>query len=146
MANRERGAVSLEINGSAYTFRLTTAAMVELEEACSTPARQISRPDGSVEAIPAVEMTFPQILKKVLNGSTKHTVLFVWASLLDAHPRLTVAEVQKLIDDAGGLLAFGQQVQDIVKASSPEEDDARPQKAQGGGTGGGSTSRRAKSA
>jgi hypothetical protein len=146
MANRERGAFALTIGGRVYTFRLTTSAMAELEDACSTPLKVTTTKDGQQVTTPAVEMTFPQILGKVQGGSAKYIALFVWAALLEHHPTLTVKEASALIDEAGGLVAFAGQIQHIVGASQPDAEESRPPEAQDAGTGARSTSKRAKSA
>ncbi len=135
MANRERGERAIEINGRTYVIKLTTSAMAELEDACSTPDRLL---------------TFPQILERVMRGSVKYLRLYVWAALLDKHPDITVAEVGALIDEAGGVSGFEALLKAVNDAAEPDQEDQRPQTAQvttpTRGTGARSTSARVKSA
>lgn len=122
----------MEIGGRAYTFRLTTSAMAELEDACGTPTQP---------------MYFPQILDRVMQGSAKFIRLFVWACLLDKHPDTTVIQAGALIDEAGGLITFAGRLKALLNAGQPDKEDLRPLKAQATrGAGGRSTSKRAKSA
>ena len=134
MANRERGESAFVVGGATYTLRLTTEATAQLEDACSTPER---------------EMFFPDILAKVLRGSVKYTRLFVWAALREHHPNLTVKDVGALIDQVGGITAFAETIAGVVETTKPDEEDtARPPTAQptpGAGTGDRSTSKRARS-
>jgi hypothetical protein len=123
----------MEIEGRSYTFRLTTSAMAELEDACSTSAKR--------------DMFFPEILERVLKGSAKYIRLFVWASLIEHHPELTVKDVGTLIDNAGGMLAFSRRIEQIYDSTQPDpEDESRPLVAQANGVGGRSMSKHAKSA
>jgi hypothetical protein len=135
MANRQRGEVTLTLDGHDYILRLTVEATAQLEDACSTPDK---------------EMFFPDIYARVLKGSAKHTRLFVWALLREHHPKMTVGDAGALIDAAGGMVGFAGQVAAVMKTTEPDPEDApRPPVAQAvthAGTGARSTSRRARSA
>jgi len=134
MANRERGESAFVVDGATYTLRLTTEAVAQLEDACSTPER---------------EMFFPDILARMLRGSFKYTRLFLWAALREHHPGLTVKDVGSLIDQAGGIAELSEKIAAVVETTKPDpEDAARPPTAQAtraAGTGDRSTSRRARS-
>lgn len=125
-ANRERGEVSIEINGVAYTLVLNTNACVTLEDLFSTPTR---------------EMLFHEVLGKVAAGSMRYIRGFLWAALHTHHPALSVADVGDLLDAAGGIEAFAQQLATLTGSAVPEKEDLRtltagrkgnPPKAQGG--------------
>lgn len=126
MANRERGEVSLEVEGQPYVLVLDTNAMCELEDLLSTPERPVS---------------FVEVIQKVVNGnSMRHLRALVWAALRRHHPTMTVKEAGDLISRAGGVQAFGEQLNALVNSTQPDPGDvesARPRKAQArkGGTG-----------
>lgn len=133
MANREKGEVDFTVGGTTYTLRLTVDATAQLEDLCSTPER---------------DMFFPEILRKVSNGSVKYTRLFIWMCLREHHPKMDVHAAGALIDGAGGPIAFAEKVMEVMQSTHPDPEDvpARPQTAQAiaRGAGGRSTSRRAK--
>ena len=128
MANRERGETSFTVGDKTYTFKLTTDAMAQLEDACSTPDKP---------------MFFPEILDRVLKGSAKAMRLYVWASLQEYHAGITVKEVSKLIDDVGGITGLWDVLKQVTDTAQPDPEDVRPQTAQATtpkrGTGGRST-------
>ena len=129
MANRERGEIKFTVGETDYVLKLTTGAMAELEDACSTPDKP---------------MTFPEILERVLKGSVKYLRLYVWAALLEKHPGIKVKEVGELIDQMGGVSGLWAVLNQLSETSKPDPEDARPQTAQTTtrkrGTGGRSTS------
>jgi len=136
MANQERGERTITVDGKDYIVKLTTGAMAELEDVCSTPEKP---------------MTFPQIIDRVMRGSVKYLRLYVWASLVDKQPEMTVADAGKLIDAAGGMAGFDKLLNQITDANTPDPEDLRPQTAQATttairGTGVRSTSKRVRSA
>ena len=136
MANQERGERTITVGGRDYIVKLTTGAMAELEDACGTPDKP---------------MTFPQILERVMRGSVKYLRLYVWASLIDKQPELTVADAGRLIDAAGGVAGFESLLNQVTAANRPDPEDLRPQTAQATttairGTGARSTSKRVRSA
>lgn len=144
MTNRELGDVPLTIAGRTYTLRMTTAAMVALEDLYSTPAK---------------EVTFFEVLERVNKGSMKAIRAFLWAALQHHHKgTLTIDAVGDLIEEAGGIFALSEQLQSLGKTTGPDTRDlegvgvpegkggpaqAKPRKA---GTGAGSTSTLAASA
>jgi len=141
MANRERGEIDQTIDGTTYTYVITTEAMVQLEDLFSTPDR---------------EVTFQDVIERVNKGSIKYQRALVWAGLLKYH-KLTLKEVGELIDRVGGLGELAVKMQSALSATTPDPEDeqtllgsvkgereARPPAAQddAAGTGGRSTSRR----
>lgn len=119
MANRERGEVSLTVAGQVYTMVLDIAAICELEDLFSTKER---------------EATFQDILQRVNRNSVRHIRGMVWAALRRHHRALTLEQAGQLIEDAGGLVAFGEKLAEIAKSTRPDPEDLsegnRPQKAQ----------------
>ncbi len=135
MANRQKGETRLTVGGREYTLRLTTDAAAQLEDAVSEMLKR--------------EVFFPEILARVGKGSVKTTRLFIWAALLHHHPAMTQDEARRIIDDAGGVEGFANQVQAVAASTMPDEDaPADPPAAQAtpAGTGDGSTSSPVKSA
>ncbi len=134
MANRQKGETRLTVGGVDYTLRLTTDAAAQLEDAASEMLKR--------------EVFLPEILTRVGKGSVKTTRLFIWAALLHHHPDITIEQARVIIDEAGGILGFADQVQAVAASTMPEDGDAAdppPAQAIPAGTGDGSTSSPAKS-
>jgi|SRR6478735_4549944 len=108
MANRELGEVDITINGATYTLVLNTNAMVLLEDRFSTKDH---------------EVTFDQVLARVSAGSVRHIRAFVWAALQAHHRELTIEQVGDLIQAAGGLQGFTNQLITMVAGTRPEPED-----------------------
>lgn len=134
MANRERGEVGMTIGGEAYTLVLNTNAMALLETLFSTAEK---------------EVTFDQVLARINAGSVRHIRGFVWAALKQFHPTITIEKAGDLIQQAGGLTAFTDQLIAMVGGTQANQDDlasmgvkpgANPRKAQAGGRGTGTRS------
>lgn len=125
MANRQRGDVAIAAGDRTFTMRLTTGAMADLEDACSTPDRP---------------MVFPEILERVGTGSIKYMRLFVWAALQHHHPGLKVTEAGQLIDELGGPTKFGDYVTKAAQSLQPDREDQGPQATQAIPSGTGETS------
>jgi len=135
MANKERGETSFTVGETTYTLKLTTDAMAQLEDACSTDEKPLA---------------FPDILQRVLKGSVKYMRLYIWASMQEHHAGITVKQVGQLIDDLGGVTGLWGVLQQVSETAKPDPEDVRPQTAQATtrrrGTGGRSTSKPALSA
>ena len=144
MANRHKGEVTIDVEGTAYTLALTIDAMVALEDQFSTPQKLV---------------TFQEILGLADRGSVKAMRALIWAALQRHHPTITLTDVSDLVQRAGGLAAFVQTFSALAKVSFADPKDlealgvptgANPPRAQGGtpirGTGGRSTSTPAVSA
>lgn len=108
MANREKGEVSMEIDGTQYTFVLTVDAMVALEDMFSTPQR---------------ETTFQQVMQRVQAGSVKHCRGLIWASLQEHHPEMTLKDVSAMIQAAGGIFAFSDKLEQLAVSATPDSKD-----------------------
>lgn len=112
MANRERGEVSVEIDGTSYTLCIDLNAMCRLEEMFSTPDR---------------EVTFQDVLKKVNAGNLRYMRAIFWSAFLKYHPTLKLEDVSGLIQGAGGIGGFSQkmlgQLGLAVEATQPNPSD-----------------------
>lgn len=136
MANRERGEVSIDIDGTSYTLCLDINAMCRVEEMFSTAGR---------------EVTFQEVLERVQAGSFRHIRAVLWACFLKHQPTLTVEQLSELSVKSGGLTPFvdrllsslGLQVTPDPKDLKTLGVNGRPRKAQtrtrGAGIGGSST-------
>ena len=130
MANRQRGEVALTVGDRAYTMRLTTAAMAEFEDACNASGKQ-------------PWIAFPECVSRAFAGSPRYMPLFIWACLIDRQPKITIADVHTLIEDAGGLTALIDKAAEAFTATKADPEDLTPQTAQSTplGTGAASTSK-----
>ena len=124
MANRERGEVSLEIDGTTYTMVLDLEALCHLEDHFSTPAK---------------DAVFPELLERASRGSARHIRGIVWAALQRHHKGMTLEETSDLIQASGGLAGFGEKLNALAGSTQPDAEDAselsggkktRPRKAQ----------------
>lgn len=146
MANRERGEVSVDIDGTSYTLCLDLNAMCQLEEMFSKPGQDV---------------TFQDVLRKVKGQSLRHTRAVFWAALQKHHKEITLDAVADFIIRAGGISAFSDQLLMqlgmAVQATTPDAEDVTAMGIDGkkkapkgrirsvrGGTGGRSTSKRAR--
>lgn len=137
MANREKGEVAITIADKTYTLVLDTNAMVALETLFSDATRDV---------------TFDQVLARINAGSVRHIRGLIWAALQRYHSDIGVLAVGDLIQAAGGLAAFTNQLTAIIKATAADGQDLKslgsskgnPRKAQTRtrGTGGRSTATR----
>lgn len=110
MGNRETGETSMEIGGRVYTLILDTNALCELEDLYSTPDK---------------EVTFAQILFRAASGSVRYTRACIWAALKRHHPEITLQEVGRLIQVAGGLSVFAEKLQALSRSATPDPADAQ---------------------
>ena len=109
MTNREQGDVPLIVAGRTYTLRLTTAAMVALEDLYSTPSK---------------EVTFFEVMERVNKGSMKAMRAFLWAALQHHHKGVfTVDAVGELIEEADGIFALSAQLQSLGSTTGPDARD-----------------------
>src|SRR5688572_27329821 len=86
MANRERGEVSLEIDGKVYTMKLDLEALCTLEDHFSTPAKEVA---------------FPELLDRASKGSARVIRGIVWAALQRHHKGITLEQTSDLIQASG---------------------------------------------
>lgn len=87
--------LTMTIGDRAYTFRLDLNAMCAIEAEASG-----SGPD----------ITFPQVLARVSRNDFRAVRLLVWGALQGAHPDVTVERAGALIDAAGGIAKFSEQL------------------------------------
>jgi len=124
MANRERGEVSLEIDGTTYTMVLDLEALCTLEDHFSTPSK---------------DAVFPELLERASRGSARHIRGIVWAALQRHHKGMTLEQTSDLIQSSGGLAGFSEKLNSLAGSTQPDPEDAneigagkkaRPRKAQ----------------
>jgi Phage tail tube protein, GTA-gp10 len=111
MANRERGEVSLTVNGTTYTLRPTVNAICDLEDLLQLP--------------------FAAIAEKASAGDIRAMRALMWAYLQDKHadeiksPRDAGAWIER----AGGLRQVETALREVTALNAPTET-ARPPEAQ----------------
>lgn len=144
MSNREKGEVTVEIDGTSYTFCLDMPAMIACEDHFS---KEMGR-----------DVYWGEIFDKVLKSSMRHVRVYIWASFLKYHPQMTLDQATDLVQAFGGIVKFSTHIGALGNATTPDVADlkamgidakANPRKAQArrkGGTGLASTSRPAASA
>lgn len=134
MANRHKGEVSLDVDGTVYTMALTLDAMVALEDMFSTPDKAV---------------TFDEVITRMEGGSARHLRGVLWAVLQLHHRELSVADVSPLVQAAGGINVLTAKFMELVKATQPDKQDlaalgvaaGNPPAAQGDGKSRGTTAR-----
>lgn len=141
MANRDKGEIDIQVDGTTYRLIMDINALIELEDLYSTPEK---------------EVRFAELIPHLMRGSLRHIRAAVWASLRAHHPEMTVEDAGRLIQAAGGLAGFAQHLKQLMNTTGPDARDAtelsggarRPRKAQAGkrGTGENSSSPLAASA
>lgn len=97
------GEITFEHAGRTYTCVLDLNAMCVLEEMFST------------------EM--PTIVAKMQIPSATHVRAFVWATLQEHHPEITLHEAGVLSRGPGGLKAVAQLMVALVKTMNPDRKD-----------------------
>lgn len=83
MANSQKGEIPLTLAGVSYTFKMGTSALIELQEAFSTPTKVAAIPD---------------IFNEVNKGRIKYVRAFLWAGLRKFHPTVTLEDVSDMLD------------------------------------------------
>lgn len=112
MANRERGEVSVEIDGTSYTLCIDLNAMCRLEDMFSTPERDV---------------TFQDVLKEVNAGKLRYMRAIFWSAFQKYHPQIRLEDVAALIQASGGIGGFSAkmlgQLGLAVEATQPAKAD-----------------------
>jgi hypothetical protein len=108
MANRQKGEVSIDVDGTTYTLALTVDAMVALEEMFSTPAKSV---------------TFQDVITESDKGSIKHLRGLLWSLLQLHHPELGIKDISPLVQRAGGLGVFAAKFMELAKSAFADPAD-----------------------
>lgn len=105
--NRKTGDTSYTVNGTTYTLKLDSDAMVAMEEAASTPDRRVF---------------FHQIMTLAQAGSWTHQRILVWASLRLHHPEVTLKQAGDImLESAADEMA--RSIKDLTVAATPDAAD-----------------------
>lgn len=108
MANRYKGEISLTADDKTYTLAFNTRAMAALEDHFSTPDR---------------EVTYDEVMKRVEKGSVRAIVGLLYAMAVTHHPDMTYAQMERVVDAAGGILGISQIVQKALIEMNPDASD-----------------------
>lgn len=111
MANRERGEVSLEVGGKEYTLRLSANAQCDLEELLSTDDKPVN-----------FQVFMARLIRYERNTDVR---AFLWATLREFHPQMSLKDAGTLLHDVGGVYGLGDKLQQIVKSSQPDPEDIK---------------------
>jgi hypothetical protein len=109
MANHVRGEFTVTSHGERYTLVMDTNAMAEAEEALSTPEKDVG---------------FLEVLDGVMKRRIRSCRVFVWAALRRHHPEMSMKDVGRFIDGAGGLGGLAKLIEQITAATRPDPEDA----------------------
>lgn len=105
-ANKERGELALHVGDQLYVLKMTSNAVCEMETLSGRP--------------------FDQTMLRIHQGSMTDVRLFLWAALLEKHPKLTLIDVGNLIDEAGGLGGIKIQLDRLVALNTEEAQKLAP--------------------
>jgi hypothetical protein len=105
--NRKTGDTTYQVQGTTYTLKLDSDAMVAMEEAASTPDRRVF---------------FHQIMSLAQAGSWTHQRILVWASLRLHHPEVTLKQAGDImLESAADEMA--RSIKDLTIAATPDAAD-----------------------
>jgi hypothetical protein len=145
MVNSQRGEIAIQAGTATYTFRMGLTALAKLETLLSTPAKRFKLNDV-MDVLDSMQRGNPSI---------NDLMLVLLAGFQEFHGTTvrSTAEVERIVDEAGGLDALAFQLQAIGRSAEPDAEDlpaqntgANPRKAQvkrARSRGGASTSTRA---
>ena len=85
MANKHKGEMIVEALGEKWTWRLTTNAMIQVEDLAARPFLAM-----------VAEMSTDDASMRTLR-------LIIWGCMIEAHPDMTLEKAGEIIDDMGGL-------------------------------------------
>jgi len=127
--NRERGAVTVEVDGQTWQLVLDVNAMVAIEGHFSTPGQHV---------------TILDVAQELRRGSLTHARVLVWASLMQHHPEATLTDAGRVML-AGGATVMQSLLTTLMQAMQADPQDlaalgveaaaARPRPAQPGASG-----------
>lgn len=113
MANREKGEVSLVIDGQAFTLVLNTNAMAEIED-------QLSRLEGKDRNWDF----FSARLMDPKKAGVRDVRLLMWGMTREHHPQVTLADAGRMVDRAGGMGSLANLlVPSAVESATPDPAD-----------------------
>ena len=115
MANQERGETTVTIGDRSFTLVMDFQAIRAVEGELSTETR---------------DAVYHEILRAANRGQYRAITGLFWASMQRHHPDMTMAKVDKLISELGGLDKLNTVLKQNVKASEPTKEEV---KAAGGG-------------
>jgi hypothetical protein len=110
MANKERGEFTLVAGDRTFKLRLTTNAVVEIEDISGG-------------------RTWDQVQLGIMRGSAKDMRLLFWGALREYHPDIATDDVKslravgRLIDAAGGFEGLVEQMKAFLALNQRQADD-----------------------
>lgn len=99
--NATQGAVRIDVGGKSYRLKLTVNGMCELEGATGKTLIEV------VEAMPKGSMN---LLRSIL-----------WASLLEDHPDMSLADAGKIAQEIG-VTSLAETLGEVIEAALPARD------------------------
>lgn len=106
MANRHKGQVARDIDGTRYTFELTVNAFCELEEATGKATLQIMQ--DMEEAARTGDVRFRDIRR------------IFWAALIEHHPDMTERDAGRILGKVGSMDAQMAFLEEVFALAMPE--------------------------
>ncbi|ETA53984.1 GTA-gp10 family protein [Ponticoccus alexandrii] len=120
MANRHKGQVSREIDGTVYTFELTVNAFCDLEEATGKATLQIMQ--DMEKAAQTGDVQFRDIRR------------IFWAALIEHHPDITEREAGRVLTKVGDMEAQMAFLEDVFALAMPDSTGDASSGSEGNGT------------
>lgn len=105
-ANKERGELALQVGDKSYVMKMTPNSVCQMETLSGR--------------------SHDQTMQRIHEGWMTDVRLYLWASLIERQPQLTVLDVGNLIADAGGLGGIKSQIEALVKLNTEEAQGLAP--------------------
>lgn len=109
MGNKQRGEVTIDINGTAYTLVLDLNALAVFEQQLCFDLRR--------------DVTWEQGLALVERRQLLAARAVMWAALQRHHPATTVVQAGDLMEQLGGMAKIEQALRDAVAQAMPTKED-----------------------
>lgn len=120
MVNPERGGVEIKAGTKIYTFRLGLSALAKLQKLVSTSDRRVPLPELLGQLQDVLDSKNGDVdLEFLLN------VMLAGLQEFHGSTMKSIGDVERVIQDAGGLEAFNRQLSGLVESLTPDPEDQK---------------------